>query len=514
MANIYIHRKLLGNPHIKPFIVAIWCGEAKPSSVNSFFSSFVAEYQNLFTDGININGHLIRIKIRCFICDTPARSFVKGSLLMVQQFYIDAIFNQSFSLFTITLLGIVNFNHYFGCQKCLIRGTYFNEFKVMSYPKIDVPRRTDENFRSREQAEHHVTRSVLEDLPEVDMVADIPTSDPLHLLDLGIMKRCLFRWKCGTRNYRNFFKDATLNHINQLLLQANKNRPSEIHRSIRTFEYLNDWKGSEFRTFLLYVGKVVLKDYLTDDEYKHFLVLSCSTILCSSNTYRSHVFGTSTSKCLVEALLDNYIEGYIYLYGEHSISSNVHNLCHIVDDVRRFGELSSIDAYPFENTLGLIKQKLKTGNKPLEQISRRIYEINSVLTNESKIHGPKKSVVPVLQFSTKIDQMKVFKTIRFENFCLSTRKFGDKWFQLNDGRVIEFCYAFKFRAEIIISGYEVKDLEFFFSEPFSSSHIDIFIADGERGRKIQCVQPDIKCKNICLKYRDRLTFQPLLHTLK
>lgn len=75
----YFIRKFSGHPHIKLFIVAIWCGEAKPTSVNSYFSLFVTEFKKLFTNGIDINNHFIRIKIRCFICDTPARSFAKGS---------------------------------------------------------------------------------------------------------------------------------------------------------------------------------------------------------------------------------------------------------------------------------------------------------------------------------------------------------------------------------------------------------------------------------------------------
>ncbi|EFN61780.1 hypothetical protein EAG_08143, partial [Camponotus floridanus] len=46
------------------------------------------------------------------------------------------------------------------------------------------------------------------------------------------------------------------------------------------------------------------------------------------------------------------------------ISSNVHNLCYLVDEVKSF-DLSTFNTYPFENCLQKIKKLLRTGNKPL-----------------------------------------------------------------------------------------------------------------------------------------------------
>lgn len=49
--------------------------------------------------------------------------------------------------------------------------------------------RTDTAFRTRFQADHHQAfRSILENLP-IDMIMGFPSSDSLHLLDLGIIKR-------------------------------------------------------------------------------------------------------------------------------------------------------------------------------------------------------------------------------------------------------------------------------------------------------------------------------------
>lgn len=61
----------------------------------------------------------------------------------------------------------------------------------MSFNKIPEPNnelRTNDQFRNRSQVEHHRELSALELLP-IDMVRDFITSDSLHLLDLGVVKR-------------------------------------------------------------------------------------------------------------------------------------------------------------------------------------------------------------------------------------------------------------------------------------------------------------------------------------
>lgn len=67
-------------PHVKPMVVSIWSGEGKPTSSNDYLKPFVEEMTVLLADGIIIDGHQITILFRCFICDSPARAFVKCNL--------------------------------------------------------------------------------------------------------------------------------------------------------------------------------------------------------------------------------------------------------------------------------------------------------------------------------------------------------------------------------------------------------------------------------------------------
>lgn len=56
------------------------------------------------------------------------------------------------------------------------------------------------------------------------------------------------------------------------------------------------------------------------------------------------------------------------------LTSNVHNVIHVVNEVERYGELDSFSAYPFENMLGKIKRLLRSGNHPMAQVAKRIVE--------------------------------------------------------------------------------------------------------------------------------------------
>lgn len=59
-------------------VVGIWCGVGKPTNLNDFLTPFVNEMNSISKDGIIINDFRLIVNIRSIICDSPARSFLKG----------------------------------------------------------------------------------------------------------------------------------------------------------------------------------------------------------------------------------------------------------------------------------------------------------------------------------------------------------------------------------------------------------------------------------------------------
>lgn len=289
-----------------------------------------------------------------------------------------------------------------------------------------------------------------------------------------------------------------------MLTRANKELPSEIHRSLRPLKDIAFWKGSEFRTVLLYVGLVVFKNVLSREIYEHFLLLSCAVAICSSDEYKS--FLPKAREMFAE-----YIEDQFHLYGNHSVSSNFHNLLHIVDEVERFGNLNKISTYEFENSLGHIKAKLKLFNKPVEQVARRIIELANV------------NITPIdfeisFQASVRYSYQLTVSTTAFRditvrpNVLLSNRKTKDQWFLTKNKQIVKMEYAFIQNGDYFICGVPIIDKSDFFTYPFSSHHINIFKSKIERGNISNFSISDYKVKLICLSNMTDYVFLPLLHS--
>jgi len=58
-------------------IIEIYHGYGKSADANRFLQSFVNEAQDLIIHGVTINGIIYPFKIKAFICDVPAQSFIK-----------------------------------------------------------------------------------------------------------------------------------------------------------------------------------------------------------------------------------------------------------------------------------------------------------------------------------------------------------------------------------------------------------------------------------------------------
>lgn len=64
---------------LRPKVVAIYYGVGKPP-LKPYLKCFTEELNKMLSDGITVKGHKINISIKYFVCDTPARSFIKGKM--------------------------------------------------------------------------------------------------------------------------------------------------------------------------------------------------------------------------------------------------------------------------------------------------------------------------------------------------------------------------------------------------------------------------------------------------
>lgn len=87
------------------------------------------------------------------------------------------------------------------------------------------------------------------------MVLSFPL-DYLHLICLGIVTKLLVMWIKGNTNMVTKISTKDSKCISDKLRKACSTQPIEFNRAIRGLDVISFWKGTEFRTFLLYTGPI------------------------------------------------------------------------------------------------------------------------------------------------------------------------------------------------------------------------------------------------------------------
>lgn len=399
----------------------------------------------------------------------------------------------------LTIVGVVYFNHKDGCIKCTIKGKWCSKSHCTVFADTSCPRRTDADFRRRVYKDHHVFKSPIEHLP-IDMVQDIITSDLLHLIYLGIQKTLLKGWYHGSfiKKTGKWTSDDII-AIDGYLLECKL--PKEIHRAVRSLDCLHFWKGLEFRTFFHYISIAVLKNVLPREVYEHFLLLYCGITICCSDIYKENIH-------VANDMLNEFIERHIDIYHFGHVTMNIHNLTHVVEDVTRFGNLTKLTTFPFENALYHMKFMIKKGQHQLQQIAKRTIEINNVKSF--------KNITPTTTYPIlKHKKDSLYKTVLINEELMFSTNFNDKWFLTKSKQIVEIHGIFQIDGHVQIVGHILKKKWNYFELPLLSSQLNIFVSNiGDKTEAFLFGFESIKCKLVIMNLQnDEHLFIPLLHTL-
>lgn len=404
----------------------------------------------------------------------------------------------------------MNFNAIHGCIKCETEGIYSMKKRRLYYPvKENYVPRTDEKFRNGSYKGHCLNeRSPLLALP-INIIDSFVVADSLHLIDLGLMKLFLIGWRFGKFNgFKGRWTADQIIGISDILLSIKK--PKEINRSIRGLQELKHWKGSEFHTFFFYISIVILVDFLPFDLYNNFLYLYCAIIICSSKYYDKNI-------PIASNLLHSFVKQFAIIYGTNAVTSNIHNLVHLANDVQKYGPLPTITAYPFENQLYTIKKMLRKGNEHLAQAAKRISELS--VANQYKNDVNKKYPVCKVKYANKDGtlseefsaQVLVRKDLMFSNRCV------DSWFFTKNNEIVTMEKATLIKNEVVIYGYKVtSNPSELFCKPLRSSLLHIYCLPKEYSAVTQLIPyklSDIRCKFFPIFYKQKIVLIPLNHTL-
>lgn len=470
----------------KVFIIGIYHGcSKKPEFASEFLEDFVNESKDLIENGLENNAKIYKCCIKFICSDAPAKSFI---------------------------LGVKGHTGYSSCTKCWDVGKYIKTRICFS----DIPsrKRTDEEFICKSDEEYHLRTSILEQIPQLGLVTNVPL-DYLHLVLLGNMKKLIILWCCDELKVRLPF--SKIKKVSDFIEKTIRPYcPFEFQRKPRGIWHYRQWKGTEFRQLLLYIGPAVFKNILSPEVYNNFLTLHFAiSILVSKKlcSYECHLVYS-------QKLLQHFVSTFKVIYGEHHVSHNIHGLLHIVDDVRNFGCLDTFSTFAFENYMQKLKSLLKKYDKPLQQIGRRLQEIetncgtdlhNNLNEKQSymlNVHtnGPLLEGCVDPQYSIfKLNGMKLVIQNKANNCC-----------GLNSGEIIlmeNICYNTKYKDYVVI-GKKFLEKRALYTLPCSSIHIGIYEVSKLSHRTNMWLLKYVNLKYFCIpmlsNYNSFAVF-PLLH---
>lgn len=468
------------------FPVGLYFGTEKPSDSNQYLNDFVNEAKFLVSNGILIQSKLYKVIIDVFCCDTPARAFV---------------------------LRIKSHNGFFSCSRCEIEGEYKSNRMCFPYcaPNRQPRNRTHMRYMNRSQERHHlatIDNSHVTEIPGVDIVNNF-SLDYMHMVCLGVTKKLILLWMKGPLCVR--LPSWKIVELSNLILNLKSNFTCEFSRKPRRLEEVPRWKATEFRTFLVYVGPIILKGVVNDRCFKNFMSLNIAMIILLSPDFESLVD-------YAQELLNYFVKTFGQIYGEYLMSHNIHGLLHLVEDYKKYGPLDNCSTFPFENYMKVIKSMLRKPDKPLEQVIVR-YNEGDLL--KSKIEDTDRSINMSLlgthNFGPLLDNTTnpQFNTLILGNFKIKCNIIEDSYFCTFKNeyvKLVNIAHS-KTTGRPILIGRKFKEQHDLYSTPIKSSYLGIYVVK-KLSNSLKCWNiSEVKKKVVILSYSNYLISIPLLHSV-
>lgn len=454
-----------------PFIIGLFHGTAKPNNVHDYLKEFVQDCLRVTREGFMHMNKEVKVSISSFVCDTPARAFIKN---------------------------VKQYSGYHGCDKCIQNGVWLNK---VTYPEVDAQLRTDLAFDEMLDEDHHKGESPLKVL-KVGMVSQFPL-DYMHLVCLGVMKRMFLLWIKGPLNIR--LGSRVILQMSSYLLRLKHHIPCEFSRKPRSVAELDRWKATEFRQFLLYTGPIVLARTIPRNIYKNFMLLSVAIrILINEKLCKKH-------SNYAKELLVTFVKHFYELYGYDQAVYNVHGLVHLANDALKYNGLDNISSFPFENFLKSLKHLVRKPSFPLQQVIRRITEGLNIKSSSTHLYpilrkqhvlGP---VPPNLQNgvqyrSVELDQ--IFLKVNGKDNCI-----------MIDDKVGLIKNIISFESDIYIIYQTFSRQTDFFDSPLPSSLLHIYQLSHLKDNLFVSKLSDIQSKCVLFPDHDRFVSVPFANTL-
>jgi len=461
----------------RPFLIGMFYGEGKPSPLSDFLEDFIAEANALQRDGLNIDNVPNEFKIDKYICDAESRSYLKCCKAS----------------------GSVK-----GCEKCEQEGFYDGQ---VVYSLRSATLRTDASFNARSDPDHHHDQiSPLQSDLNTGMVSQF-ILDVMHLRDLGVMKRFLV-FITQTGPLRSRMDARGLNQLSDLLIEMVDYLPCEFNRKLLKLKNVSKWKAAQLRLFLFYLGVVVMCFTVRDEVYKLFLLFHIASVILSNDDLLSDEQYLDNA----EVCLQNFVDYSARVLGRTFVSYNVHSLLHLCSEVRIHGNADKfLSAYTFEDHHRTVKRLIRSQNKPLQQVVRRLQEREGnekelAMKNLGLLNPWEEGPLAGLQARGAYQKFACDGV----TYCLTNADNGVSFHDEKIGRIQNIVQSEDDSIKVIVKLFRSYGNCYDYALP--SSELGIFLVSQFDQDSLHVYDiKDVKAKCVLLPFRNGFAAFPLLH---
>ena len=206
---------------------------------------------------------------------------------------------------------------YYGCLKCEIEG----ESVAFGNGQHIIFKSNDNNMRNRENYFHNLNLAISKNKPVKGVKGKCLLSilkyfhpisssmiDFMHSIFLGVCKLLFYYWfTAPTTN--SYSLKSKLNELNVKLLAMKP--PNFVAQAPRKLEEYTKWRAHEFMNFFLFFAVPLFKDIMSEDYYKHILLL----IIPLENLLCKKILRINLD--LVESMLKEFVVDSVDFYDTH-----------------------------------------------------------------------------------------------------------------------------------------------------------------------------------------------------
>ncbi|XP_046393433.1 uncharacterized protein LOC124161213 [Ischnura elegans] len=286
------------------------------------------------------------------------------------------------------LLNLKNFNGFFGCPKCLVKGekiTVAGKKKTFVYKYSDHLTLRSHALSIKHCEEAEVTQKPVYGFKGINVISKICPDfirgigiDTMHSVFGGVFKALMHLWFDAKHKKCSF---SLHNYIHKIDSRLSKIIPPIfIFRSPRSIKmHLSFYKTSEYKHFLLYWAIPVLCDILPSTLLNHLYQLVQATFMLHKHSVSLDDINTAHTH------LVNFVKQYEIHYGPQFMTANLHSLLHLAENVKDLGPAFETSCFPLEGLLGTMK-KFVSGTQHAEyKIIESFHAIQNLPSYKSKL---------------------------------------------------------------------------------------------------------------------------------